>query len=121
MTPQYFNYDIHMHLNILLLTINLILFTGIVSIPYGTDKTITCDITSISSMDIVWYISKKTEVKQIKSSDDYVISEDKKQLTIKSMNSALEGKYFCKAHLTDDANIDTQLNVATITTDGLCE
>ncbi|KAJ0172647.1 hypothetical protein K1T71_011786 [Dendrolimus kikuchii] len=93
--------------------------SGRVSIPYGTDKTFTCDITSISSMDLAWYITKNTGDTLIEPSGKYVISPDKKQLTIKSMDADLEGKYFCKAWLAEDNSTNTQLDVATVTTDGL--
>uniref|UniRef100_A0A2A4J8M3 Ig-like domain-containing protein n=1 Tax=Heliothis virescens TaxID=7102 RepID=A0A2A4J8M3_HELVI len=77
--------------------------SGRTNINFGSEGTITCDISSKLPMEIHWY--HRNDVtgmsNEIQPSDKYWISASRTQLKIRKMDMDLAGQYVCKAFLKD--------------------
>ncbi|CAH1634791.1 unnamed protein product [Spodoptera littoralis] len=84
-----------------------------VNVEYGKSRVLKCEIKSKFPKKTIWYhIDEISGMKnKVIDSDDYSLSADKTELTIKKMDSHLEGKYICSAYLVNNKGIKTKLKV----------
>ncbi|KAH9633869.1 hypothetical protein HF086_013758, partial [Spodoptera exigua] len=83
-----------------------------VKVDYGKPGVLKCDIKSRFPTKTNWYLVNEIsgEKDRIIDSDDYSLSADKTELTIKKMDFNLVGKYICHAYLINDRAIKTAIS-----------